>query len=294
MPYKLSVRCIFGGVKLFLKSTYKENITLFEEETKRTKKIHNRLIQDYNYVKDLGYHVFGIFLQGSQNYLLDYEDSDIDTKCIVLPSVEEVILNKKPVSTTIVLEDNSHIDIKDIRLMWNCFKKQNINYLEILFTEFYYIPSEYMEYWEKMQNIREEIAHIDNYAAVNCIVGMVLEKNKALCHPYPTLKDKIERYGYDNKQLHHIIRCSEFLDRYIEGTSFEECLIPIDRDFLIGIKATYKYNLDQAKTLAADTVDYVKAIKQAYLNSNERKINEEVCTKLDTILVQTLYSAWVF
>lgn len=273
---------------------YKENVKQFEKEIERTKKIHNRLLQDYNYVKNLGYNVFGVFLQGSQNYLLDYEDSDIDTKCIVLPSAEEVILNKKPVSTTIVLEDNSHIDIKDIRLMWSCFKKQNINYLEILFTEFYFIPIEYLRYWEKMQDIREEIAHIDNYAAVNCLVGMVLEKNKALCHPYPALKAKIEKYGYDNKQLHHIIRCSEFLDRYIEGTSFEECLIPIDRDFLISIKATYKYNLDQAKTLAADTVDYVKATKQAYLNSNERKINEEVCTKLDTILVQTLYGAWVF
>jgi hypothetical protein len=29
--------------------------------------------------------IVGVFLQGSQNYGLDYEGSDIDTKCIVLP-----------------------------------------------------------------------------------------------------------------------------------------------------------------------------------------------------------------
>ena len=29
----------------------------------------------------------GLFLQGSQNYKLDYESSDIDTKAIVLPQL---------------------------------------------------------------------------------------------------------------------------------------------------------------------------------------------------------------
>jgi hypothetical protein len=179
----------------------------------RELKIRERLRHDYDYVSKQGYEVFGVFLQGSQNYELDYEGSDIDTKCIVLPSAEDLILNKQPTSTTLILEDNSHIDLKDIRLMWQCFKKQNVNYLEILFTEFYYVPYDYLLFWQEMQALREDIAHIDNYAAVNCIVGMILEKNAALCHPYPTLKDKIDKYGYDNKQLHHILRCQEFLDR---------------------------------------------------------------------------------
>ena len=178
--------------------------------TDREKKIYERLKHDYDYVRKQGYDVFGVFLQGSQNYELDYEGSDIDTKCIILPSVEDVILNKQAVSKTLILEDNSHIDLKDIRLMWNCFKKQNINYLEILFTDFAYVPHEYYHFWLDMIRLNEDIAHIDNYSAVNCIVGMILEKNAALCHPYPSLKDKIEKHGYDNKQLHHIIRCREF------------------------------------------------------------------------------------
>ena len=67
----------------------------------------------------------GIFLQGSQNYGLDYENSDIDTKIIVLPSFEDIILNKQPISTTSVLPNDEHLDVKDIRLMFDCFKKQN-------------------------------------------------------------------------------------------------------------------------------------------------------------------------
>lgn len=258
----------------------------------KKQKIHERLKQDYEYVKSLGYDVFGVFLQGSQNYQLDYEGSDIDTKCIVLPSAEDVILQRPFVSKTLVLEDNSHIDLKDIRLMWNYFKKQNINYLEILFTSYYYVPTKYLSNWLVMSENKESIAHIDNYAAVNCIVGMVFEKNSALCHPYPSLIDKIEKYGFDPKQLHHIIRCREFLDRYIAGVSYKDCLIPTDRDFLIKVKADCPYTVDEAKAIAKDAVDYVKAVKQAYFESNSRVTVEETCIKMNQVLVDTLKEAW--
>ena len=260
--------------------------------TDRELRIHDRLRHDYNYVLNKGYEVFGVFLQGSQNYQLDYEGSDIDTKCIVLPSAADLILNKPPVSTTLILDDNSHIDLKDIRLMWQHFKKQNVNYIEILFTEFFFCPYDYFDLWLDMLRIREDIAHIDNYAAVNCIVGMVLEKNKALCHPYPTLKDKIDKYGYDNKQLHHIIRCREFLDRYISGPPYQDCLIPYDREYLISVKASYRYDLDQAKAIAAEAVEYVQATKKAYLDSHERIVKSEVCEKMDAILVEVLEKYW--
>lgn len=57
----------------------------------------------------------GLFLQGSQNYNLDYEGSDIDTKAIMLPSFSDFVLNAKPLSTTHIMENNEHVDFKDIR-----------------------------------------------------------------------------------------------------------------------------------------------------------------------------------
>ena len=148
--------------------------------TDKDRKIYERLRHDEKYVKNIGYKVFGVFLQGSQNYHLDYEGSDIDTKCVVIPTLEDIILNKKPVSTTLILEDNSHIDVKDIRLMWECFRKQNTNFLEILFTDYFIVPIEYFKFWEMMRDMNEDIAHYNNYAAVNCIAGMVFEKNAEL------------------------------------------------------------------------------------------------------------------
>ena len=98
--------------------------------------IKKRIKEHFDYVLNKGYEVFGIYLQGSQNYMLETENSDIDTKCIVIPSLSDIVLNKEPISKTIVLENNEHIDVKDIRIMFDIFKKQNINFIEILFTKY--------------------------------------------------------------------------------------------------------------------------------------------------------------
>lgn len=254
--------------------------------------IDERLKDDFDYVSSLGYNVLGVFLQGSQNYNLAYEGSDIDTKAILIPSFEDFVLNKKPVSTTLIREDNSHIDIKDVRLMHDCFRKQNINFIEILFTKYKYLNPDYKELYQPMFDNNELIAHYNNYTAVNCIAGMVYEKHKAMEHPYPTLKDKIERYGYDNKQLHHILRCEEFLKRYIDGVPYAECLIPTDPQSLIDVKATYKYSLEEARVIADNCEANVKEVKQKYMDTHDVLINHEVDTLMNNVLINVLKYAF--
>lgn len=255
-------------------------------------RIQNRLIEDFDYVTSLGHNVLGVFLQGSQNYNLSYAGSDIDTKAILIPSFEDFVLNRKPVSTTLVKEDNSHIDLKDIRLMHECFRKQNINFIEILFTKYKYLNPEYAELYQPMFDNNERIAHYNNYAAVNCIAGMVYEKHKAMEHPYPTLIDKIEKYGYDNKQLHHILRCEEFLKRYINGVPYAECLIPTRPQALIDIKASYIYSLEEARKIADNCMFIVKDVKQKYMDTHEVVIDREVDTIMNNVLINVLKYAF--
>lgn len=250
--------------------------------------IFNRLKSDFDYVTSLGYKVLGVFLQGSQNYQLDYEGSDIDTKAIVIPTFEDFVLNRKPASTTLILPSNEHIDVKDLRLMNECFRKQNINFIEILFTKYRYMNPEYEALYQPMFDNNEKIAHYNNYASVNCIAGMVYEKHKAMEHPYPTLKDKIERYGYDNKQLHHIIRCEEFLKRYINGVSYAECLIPTNPKYLIDVKASYIYSLEEARVIANQCESTVKQIKQEYMDTHPVVIDSEVDEIMNNMLFNVL------
>lgn len=260
--------------------------------TEEEKKIGTRLKEDFDYVTSLGYNVLGVFLQGSQNYQLSYSGSDIDTKAILIPSFEDFVLNRKPVSTTLILPSNEHLDIKDIRLMHECFEKQNINFIEILFTKYKYINPEYEAIYQPMFDNNEKIAHYKNYTAVNCIAGMVFEKRKALCHPYEGLRAKIEKYGYDNKQLHHIVRCEEFLRRYIGGVSYANCLIPTNPQHLINIKASYIYSLDEACELADNLVTATRATLQEYMDTHEVVIDREVDTIMNNVLINVLKHAF--
>lgn len=202
----------------------------------KAKKIYARMAEHLVPVMKSGMEWVGLFLQGSQNYDLDYEGSDIDTKVIVLPSFTDFVLNRKPVSTTHIMENNEHLDFKDIRLMFDCIKKQNVNFVEILFTRYMILNPKYEDLFQSVLDAREDIARYNNYAGVNCLVGMALEKQKAMEHPYPATMDKIERFGYDPKQLHHALRMREFMTRYLAGVSYEDCLISAQHDYLMDVK----------------------------------------------------------
>lgn len=81
----------------------------------------NHLIDSRKYFSDN--QIAFLALQGSQNYNLDTTFSDIDTKLILLPSLNDLIFNKKAVSTTHVRDNNEHTDWKDLRLMFQTFRK---------------------------------------------------------------------------------------------------------------------------------------------------------------------------
>lgn len=201
--------------------------------------INYRLAEHLKAISDK-YEVVGVFLQGSQNYGLDiYEDdykSDVDTKAIVLPSFEDIVYNRPPASTTIVLDNNEHVDVKDVRFMFDNFKKQNTSFIEILFTPYRIINAQYYDLVQPIFDNAERIAHLDYNKALSCIAGMSEQKRVALKHPYPTIIDKIEKFGYDPKQLHHIYRLNDFIKKYISGMPYSKCLIPDEKDYLIKIK----------------------------------------------------------
>ena len=61
--------------------------------------------------------IVGIFYQGSGNYGLDYEGSDVDTKLIVTPTFKDIAMNKNPVSTTHICMKSNGIDLLTLEKM---------------------------------------------------------------------------------------------------------------------------------------------------------------------------------
>ncbi len=240
----------------------------------REEKIMKRVQEHYDYLQENGYEIVFLALQGSQNYGLDVYDenymSDIDTKAVVLPSFEDFVYNKQPVSKTVVLENNEHIDVKDVREMFETYKKQNVNYIETLFSKFRIVNDKYKDIVQILFDNAEEIAHINFNQALRCMAGMSKEKLKALTHPYPTIVDKIEKYGYDPKQLHHICRMNDFIKKYAKGMPYKDCLVPDCKDDLINIKKGV-LQLDIAEQLAV------------LLDNDTCNVKEENVTETDII-----------
>lgn len=238
----------------------------------------------YNKVIELGYTPLVVNLYGSQNYEMETENSDFDFKAIVLPSIDDVIYNRKPVSTSIEF-NGGLIDIKDIRLMWDNYKKQNPNFIETLFTLYFYINPRYANDWFDMRALAQDIAHADPAKAVKAMYGMALEKQHALCKPYPSKLELIDKYGYDSKQLSHIIRLYVLALNYIEGEFYEDCLIPNDftKALCIRIK-TYNTQLtaEKAQETAENYMLYFKALVDRFLQE-EHEVNDEVYCTMDTI-----------
>lgn len=212
--------------------------------------------------------IVGIFLQGSQNYGLELPTSDVDTKLIVTPSFEEIALNKKPHSTTHIRANDEHTDIKDIRLYMDTFKKQNLNFLEILFTPYKSVNVMYEDQWDRLVAKREDIARMNPYRAVKSMKGIAMEKWHAMEHEYPSKVDVLAKFGYDPKQLHHLLRVEDYIERYIAGEPYADCLRPSDPGYLMDVKIGVM-DLATARKVGQAAIDHVIDMADEYCEKVE-------------------------
>ncbi len=234
-------------------------------------------------------HIVGVFLQGSQNYGLDYTGSDIDTKCIVTPTLEEIALARKPKSTTHIRANEEHIDLKDIRLYIQTFRKQNLNFLEILYTPYFWCPNEYFYHeWKRLVDHREEITHYDPVRSVKSMMGIASEKYFAMEHHYPARMAWIEKYGYDPKQLHHLLRVSEYLDRYLAGEEYGECLVTKQANYLKEVKQGL-FCLEAAREIAEKTYNAIHEKCDKFIEAHKNDpVDHEVDELLDDVAYQIM------
>lgn len=231
------------------------------------------------------YQIVGCFLQGSQNYGLDYENSDVDTKLIIVPKFADICLNRKPVSTTHVRENNEHTDWKDIRLYMETFRKQNLNFLEILFTPYYIINPMYRDDWMRLVEQRESIARMNPFRAVKSMKGIAHEKYAAMEKPYPSKLEIIEKYGYDGKQNSHLVRVDDYLERYIAGESYEDCLRPTPEkvSHIMDYKMLDVIPLEVAREEAKITLAHVDKMAEDFCSRTPEVEDESMRQLLESV-----------
>ena len=245
-------------------------------------------------LEDRGLTVVGIFLYGSQNYNLDYEGSDIDLKAIVIPSINDIVFNNKPISTTIDIPDGL-CAIKDIRLMVQSWRKQNVNFMELLFTEYSYVNPLFYEFFRPLLAARETIVRYNEKRAVDCLRGFVYEKYYRLFKDTPSQHDEVTKYGYAAKQLVHMERLASLLEHYMKREPYMECLMvsPEERQKWIDLK-TYSPNplsVDEVKERSQKVIEIVEdniLNAEKYYGFIPSPQNEEVDRILNTFIEKCL------
>jgi hypothetical protein len=254
-----------------------------------------------------GYIVLFIALYGAQNYNLEREDSDYDYKAIVAPRLEDIVFNRKPVSLTLDCSElfNGQVDVKDIRLMVDQWKKGASNFLELLFSKWQWINSNYPEMNWFIEN-RELIAHANEESAIRAMVGMIAKKHRDLCHPYPIQIDEINKYGFAGKQLCHEFRLKNMIDYFYDlnyAMLLNPCYIephtdPEKIERIIDIQAERRADyrifkdvktqsagltLEEAKTFGSNLEAWAKEQFEKYKERNKFNFNSEILEKMDKV-----------
>ena len=226
-------------------------------------------------------------LTGSQNYNLDTPASDMDTKLTVLPTLEDIISNKPAVSTTHIREDKEHTDFKDLRLMLPTLLKQNVNYVEQLFATQYIINQDYEEEIEELKEIREEIARFCPTKCIMTMYGIAMNKQGRIFRELPDKKD-IFTFGYNPKEAMQLFRIEEFMQRYIDGEPFANCLITQQREQLLLVKCGGFYNANQMLEKVNEALNHVETLKENYITTHENTYNPTVAIIVHDIQKQIM------
>lgn len=244
------------------------------------KNILDRVIQhaeyvNYEYDKS---NVFFTALQGSQNYNLDDDFSDVDTKTLILPSLDSFITGNKEASTTLILPNSEHADIKDFRDMLVMFRKQNINFVEILFTPYVVVNKDWEYFYNSLVSRAEDIAHYNRFTTMKAMLGHLHQKADKFYNKTVTTESQVNLYGYDPKQLHHMVRIQDFMIRYVKDESYRSILEnPSDIEYIKSIKRG-SYSLKEAETLRDSIVKWAKDFEvrwsQKLKNENDPNVEK--------------------
>lgn len=114
---------------------------------------------------------------------------------------------------------------------------------------------------------------------------MGYEKYHAMEHRYPAKQYLIDKYGYDGKQVSHLVRFKYFIEEYLEGKSYEECIIspPYAAQYLIDLKENL-FSLEEGRKIAEEGLAYIELITTEVTKESKYNIsNPQVDMLLDNI-----------
>ena len=198
------------------------------------------ILQSYKTsIENQGYFVYAIMLKGSQNYNLDDDESDIDANCIFIPKPSQLRSDEKPKFTF----ETGEVTCHNIYSFAEIVAKGNPQWIEVCNTEY---------------TLGNSLDLFKDYVVnPSALKGMVMEKFVAFDKLYPSREKYVLQFGYDPKQLHHIIRLYDVLSKDVKVYKYTH----EERARMLAIKrGSYPSTKEEAFEMRDDYVDKLSKI----------------------------------
>jgi predicted nucleotidyltransferase len=225
--------------------------------------IFYKINQQKRFIEEKGYNVLYIGLYGSQNYNLHDENSDIDLRAIVLPTLSQIIKREK--ISIKYSNEIGDIDVKDIMTYYEVVRKGNFSFIEPMQTK-WFIGDKYL---------RELFGLIP--LNLMSLKGDMFSKAKVFRHPFPSKEKEISQWGYDPKQLHHIFRMVDILilnSVYKSFLEYNETLVE-RREWLISVKKNKNEFIQKLHKIGYIDISSVDTIKEWIEENTKQYIKKD-------------------
>lgn len=150
-------------------------------------------------------------LQGSQNYGLDYNGSDVDTRSVIMPTFKNIIYNNK-LSHEYVVGDE-HADTSGLMGFCKLLAKGNINILETISSNYTIVNEKYSYVYDELLSNRHMIESLFLKNSISSVIGQLNGVIKYL--DKKIIKDEFLNEKFvvksNRKKMVNLIRFTNFL-----------------------------------------------------------------------------------
>lgn len=234
---------------------------------------HAKVVDEWC-AKNGGIRVFTA-LFGSQNYGLNSKNSDVDTKSIIIPTLDDWTWgDTDKYNATIEMEDGSHAEIKSLPDMCKQYIKGNINFLETLYTEYVDIAPAWEWLYNEFQDVRDNVSRHNLYKSAQTWLGYERQALERAFHSTSKALGYREDCGYNPKSLMNAFRIKESFIRFFQfNRPFNES---IDVSDMRGLLLDVKENPMPRDVAEVYYYDLLAWIERQKIYINERYEDKEV------------------
>lgn len=278
------------------------NEQLKNSKDTKEQRIFNDLQNKLDYMKENypSLNIISIYLQGSQNYDLDDEYSDIDAIAICLPTLDDLITKSNKESNVYIMNDNSHVEVKDIRLLQTLLYKQHPKYLELMETKYaLYVTAEGKILKNVIDKYKNE--YLDtSFQLVRAMIHMFNNKLDLSYKERPGNKNEFQKFKLDVKSLSHFYRIRYMLEELVNGKKINNLFVlpKKQKEFILNVK---RGNHIPCKQERDNFQEYINKLVKNYIKENEKlnyssipkETTDKLKEKLDNIIKYAIYHEFV-